>query len=68
MANVAIVTDSVADLPPERAAAAGITVIPLSLSFGDREYLAGEEISTDEFWRQLTAPGARARAISSDGH
>ena len=58
MANVAIVTDSVADLPPERAAAAGITVIPLSLSFGDREYLAGEEISTDEFWRQLTAPGA----------
>lgn len=56
--RIAIVTDTASDLPPERAAAAGITVVPLTLSFGDREYLAGEQISTDEFWRQLTAPGA----------
>ncbi|HWH23350.1 MAG TPA: DegV family protein [Candidatus Limnocylindria bacterium] len=58
MANVAIVTDSAADLPPAQAAAAEITVVPLLLTFGEREYHAGVDITTDEFWRELTAPGA----------
>jgi DegV family protein with EDD domain len=56
--SVAVVTDSASDLTPEAAAAVGIIVVPLLVSFGEREYRTGVDISTDEFWRQLTAPGA----------
>jgi DegV family protein with EDD domain len=58
MARVAVVTDSASDLPADVAAATGITVVPLIVSFGDRSYRTGTEISTEEFYRQLTAPGA----------
>jgi DegV family protein with EDD domain len=58
MGKVAIFTDSAADLPPDRAAGAGITVVPLTLSFGDEEFRAGIDMTTDEFWDRLTAPGA----------
>lgn len=58
MANVAIVTDSAADLPPEQPALAGITVVPLLVSFGEREYRAGVDITAEQFWNELTAPGA----------
>lgn len=58
MSRVAIVTDSASDLPAERAAAAGVTVVPLLVSFGEREYTAGVDMSYEEFWRELTAPGA----------
>ena len=58
MTRVAVVTDSASDLPPEQAAASGITVVPLFVNFGDREYIAGVNLSTEEFWRELTAPGA----------
>src|SRR3990170_873567 len=58
MSRVAIVTDSASDLPAERAAAAGVTVVPLLAYFGDREYRAGVDLSYEEFWRLLTAPGA----------
>jgi DegV family protein with EDD domain len=40
------------------AAANGITVVPLILSFGTDEYKAGTDISTEEFWRRMTAPDA----------
>jgi DegV family protein with EDD domain len=58
VAGVAIVTDSASDLPAEMAKRVGITVIPLLLSFGERQYEAGVDISTADFWRELTAPGA----------
>jgi DegV family protein with EDD domain len=58
MSRVAIVTDSASDLPAERAAAAGVTVVPLIVSFGEREYTAGVDMSYEDFWRELTAPGA----------
>ena len=58
MTRTAVVTDSAADIPRERAASAGITIVPLLLSFGDTEYRDGVDISTEEFWAQLTAPGA----------
>ena len=54
----AIVTDSAADLPPERARAAGVTVVPLLVIFGEREYRTGVDLTTEEFWERLTAPGA----------
>jgi DegV family protein with EDD domain len=56
--TVAVVTDSASDLSPELARADGITVVPLIVSFGDKEYRTGVDIDVDEFWRQLTAPDA----------
>jgi len=58
MSRVAIVTDSASDLPAERAAAAGVTVVPLIVSFGERDFRAGVDMSYEDFWRELTAPGA----------
>jgi DegV family protein with EDD domain len=58
MSRVAIVTDSASDLPAERAAAAGVIVVPLFVYFGEREFRAGVDMSYEEFWRELTVPGA----------
>ncbi len=58
MTRVAVLADSASDLPPDQAKAAGITVVPLLVSFGDKEYRAGVDLSGDDFWRELTAPGA----------
>jgi DegV family protein with EDD domain len=35
-----------------------ITVVPLLVTFGDKEYRAGVDLSGEDFWRELTAPGA----------
>ena len=69
MSRVAVVTDSASDLPPETAAAAGISVVPLVVSFGTETYKAGTELSTEEFWRRMTAPDAPfpTTAASSPG-
>lgn len=58
MGKVAVVTDSASDLPKEQAEAAGITVVPLLCTFGDKEYKAGVDMSPDDFWRELTRPEA----------
>jgi DegV family protein with EDD domain len=58
MAHIAIVTDSTADLMPDQAAAAGVRVVPLTVRFGADEWRAGVDLSTEEFWRRLLAPGA----------
>lgn len=58
MSRVAVLADSASDIPPDQAKAADITIVPLLVSFGDREYRAGVDLSTDDFWRELTAPGA----------
>jgi DegV family protein with EDD domain len=58
VSRVAIVTDSASDLPPAAAAAAGIAVVPLVVSFGPQTFKAGVDLSVDEFWRRMTAPDA----------
>lgn len=58
MARIAIVTDTSGDLLPEQAAAAGIRLVPLSVSFGDETFQAVTELSNEDFYRRLTAPGA----------
>ncbi len=58
MVRVAIVTDSAADLVPADAAAAGITVVPLSVSFGAESFRAGVDLSTEAFWDRMLAPSA----------
>jgi len=69
LSRVAIVTDSASDLPPAAAAAAGIEIVPLIVSFGSQTYKAGVELSTNEFWRRMTAPDAPfpTTAASSPG-
>lgn len=58
MSKVAIVTDSASDLPVASADKDGITVVPLLVTFGDREYHAGVDLKHEDFWRELTKPGA----------
>jgi DegV family protein with EDD domain len=69
VARVAIVTDSAADLDPATAAAAGIVVVPLIVSFGPDSYRAGVEMTTEAFWARMVAPDAPfpTTAASSPG-
>jgi len=52
---VRIVTDSACDLPQARADALGIEIVPLTIRFGDEEFVDREELSTEEFWKRLRA-------------
>ena len=58
MSVVAVITNSTADLPPEVAAGAGIRVVPLYVQFGDEEFQAGVNLTTEQFWTRLLAPDA----------
>lgn len=53
MAGVRIVTDSACDLPQDVVDALGITVIPLSIRFGEEELTDQVELSADEFYRRM---------------
>jgi len=48
--TVRIVTDSSCDLPQELTDSLGVTIVPLSVRFGDTEYIDRTTITTDEFW------------------
>jgi DegV family protein with EDD domain len=67
--RVAIVTDSASDLTPPAARAAGIAVVPLAVNFGPESFRADVDLSTEEFWRRMTAPDAPfpTTATSSPG-
>jgi len=51
--TVKIVTDSVADLPPQVAKELGITVIPLNVRFGEEVYRDGIDLSAEQFYEKL---------------
>ncbi len=55
MASVRIVTDSACDLSPEVANHHGIEVVPLSIRFGDEEFVDRRDLSPQEFWRKVAA-------------
>jgi DegV family protein with EDD domain len=55
-AKVAIVSDSTSDLPPELAAGLGVTVVPLSVNFGDECFRDGELTQAEFFARMNAAP------------
>ena len=50
---VRIVTDSASDLPPETCDEFGIEVVPLTIRFGEEEFVDRKDLSTDDFWRKL---------------
>lgn len=52
---VRIVTDSTADLPAKVASELGITVVPLTVFFGDEAFLDGVELDNPGFYQKLAA-------------
>jgi DegV family protein with EDD domain len=78
---VRIVTDSSCDLPAELADELGIEIVPLTIRFGDEEFIDREELTTAEFWTRCVgsstlpetaapAPGqfeAAYRRLAADG-
>lgn len=50
-----LVTDSTADIPRDQAQAAGITVVPLTVFFGDEAYLDGVDLDNASFYSKLQA-------------
>ncbi len=58
MSRVAIFTDSASDLDPALAAADGISIVPLLVTFGSETYKAGVEMSSATFWERMVAPDA----------
>jgi DegV family protein with EDD domain len=58
VSHVAIITDSISDMPPELAASQGIGIVALHVSFGDESFRAGVTMSTAEFWERMLAPDA----------
>jgi DegV family protein with EDD domain len=58
VSRVAFVTDSGSDLDPAQAAADGIRIVPLSVTFGDESFRAGVDLTTEQFWSRMTAPDA----------
>lgn len=55
---IRIVTDSSCDLPDEILDQHRVAVVPLTIRFGDEEFVDREQLSSDEFWERLTADKA----------
>jgi DegV family protein with EDD domain len=53
--TVRLVTDSTADIPQDQAQVAGITIVPLTVFFGDEAYLDGVELDNVSFYNKLQA-------------
>jgi len=51
--TVKIVTDSVADLPPDVVKELGITVIPILVRFGEKVYRDGIDLTAEQFYQKL---------------
>jgi DegV family protein with EDD domain len=66
--TVRVVTDSAADIPADLAASKNVTVVPLSVRFGDDSYKSGVELSEHDFWDKLkTSSQPPATAAPSAG-
>ena len=59
--TVRIVTDSTCDLPEHIVEQLGITVVPLTVFFGDEALLDGVEIDSQTFYERLRGPGPLPR-------
>ena len=52
--DIAIMTDSTCDLGPGAEAAYKIDIVPLLVSFGERAFLDGVELTSEEFYSRLS--------------
>ncbi len=55
MSTVRIVTDSACDLSDEEIATYAVQVVPLSIRFGDQEYVDRQDLSAQQFWAKVAA-------------
>jgi fatty acid kinase fatty acid binding subunit len=68
VSTVRIVTDSACDLPAEIAEELGIEIVPLSIRFGDEEFIDREQLTVAEFWnRCVNAPVLPETAAPAPG-
>lgn len=68
MPGIQVVTDSACDLPGEVIDNLGIKVVPLTIRFGDQEFVDRVELTPKEFWdRVLTGPDMPQTAAPSPG-
>lgn len=77
MTGVHIVTDSGSDFSPDEAKTLGITVVPLTVRFGEDEYIDRVNLDVEEFYAKMAAtpdrlpgtaapsPGAFAEAFTA---
>lgn len=66
--TVKIVTDSAADLSVEQADALGVRIVPLTIRFGDEEFVDVVELTPDQFYEKMAAsPHLPATAAPSPG-
>jgi DegV family protein with EDD domain len=57
MTAVHLVCDSTADLDPAFRAANAVRVVPLKVIFGEETFADGVDMTSEEFYARLTAPG-----------
>jgi DegV family protein with EDD domain len=78
MAGIRVVTDSACDLPGPIAEELGIEIVPLTIRFGDDEFVDRRDLSPSEFWARCAnspllpetaapSPGAFEQAYRSLG-
>jgi DegV family protein with EDD domain len=53
--TIRIVTDSACDLPQNLVDQHRITIVPLSIRFGDKEYIDRKDLTTDQFWQMCSS-------------
>lgn len=51
--NIALVTDSTCDIPQEMIEKYSISVVPLTIVWGDQQYLDGIELTAEQFYQRL---------------
>lgn len=52
MSNIRVVTDSACDLPPDLAEKHSIEIVPLTIRFGEEEFVDRQDLSPQEFWER----------------
>jgi DegV family protein with EDD domain len=68
MPGIQVVTDSACDLPDDVIDKLGIRVVPLTIRFGDEEFVDRVELTPKEFWdRVVTGPDMPQTAAPSPG-
>ncbi|MBS1848714.1 MAG: DegV family protein [Actinobacteria bacterium] len=68
MTGIHIVTDSGSDISPTDAVELGVTVVPLTIRFGDEEFHDGIDLSVEDFYDRMSAhSGLPATAAPAPG-
>jgi DegV family protein with EDD domain len=53
--SIRIVTDSACDLPQQLVDQHRITIVPLSIRFGDKEYIDRRDLTKEQFWQMCSS-------------